>query len=275
MRIWGNMIAAALFVGAVDLWFGATGATGIALAWWPGGPLVAQHIIVMALPLIGLVAGACGVLLLGGYTALGGKGKASDNQATGTAPASGSGDDTLPPWLGTAIGAAAMLLIVAVAGGKAKPVTAATLLLAGTSALLATIRALAALRRGDGVAVDSHWGGLGGALGGWRLSGPTAITLFALLLLGATVALAAIADDVTGNATITNATGTTSAPRAVHPTATAPDTDKPPATTPPTNAAASATPTPAASRPTGDDADGGRPAPLPPAGPKLPPPAGR
>ena len=45
-----------------------------------------------------------------------------------------------------------------------------------------------AVRRGEGFEIESHWGGLGGGLGGWRVSAPL-VYLFgvvAVLALGTT-----------------------------------------------------------------------------------------
>lgn len=49
---------------------------------------------------------------------------------------------------------------------------------------------LAELRKGDQLQIVSHWGGLGGGLGGWRISNTVALLLGAFLFTGASVYLA-------------------------------------------------------------------------------------
>jgi hypothetical protein len=45
------------------------------------------------------------------------------------------------------------------------------------------------MRQGEGIGLSSHWGGLGGGLGGWKLTPATSAMLLALILLGATLAI--------------------------------------------------------------------------------------
>lgn len=47
-----------------------------------------------------------------------------------------------------------------------------------------------ALNQGEGVAIESHWGGLGGGIGGWRLSAPLIYLLGIVFLLGVSATLA-------------------------------------------------------------------------------------
>ena len=47
-----------------------------------------------------------------------------------------------------------------------------------------------ALRHGDGVAIENHWGGLGGGIGGWRLSAPLIYLLGIIFMLGVSVTIA-------------------------------------------------------------------------------------
>jgi hypothetical protein len=51
-------------------------------------------------------------------------------------------------------------------------------------------RGLRSLEHGDGFAVESHWGGLGGGLGGWRVSRPLMFLIGALACAGLTFAVA-------------------------------------------------------------------------------------
>jgi hypothetical protein len=46
------------------------------------------------------------------------------------------------------------------------------------------------LRSGDGVAIESHWGGLGGGIAGWRVSAPLIYLLGIVFLLGVSATLA-------------------------------------------------------------------------------------
>ncbi|HEX8914212.1 MAG TPA: hypothetical protein VF796_17825, partial [Humisphaera sp.] len=65
----------------------------------------------------------------------------------------------------------------------------------GWVAIVVTQALLRAMRDGDGLTVESHWGGFGGGLGGWR--GSPAVLLLGCLLLsgGAAFGLAAIGMD--------------------------------------------------------------------------------
>ena len=47
-----------------------------------------------------------------------------------------------------------------------------------------------AIRNGDGVAIENHWGGLGGGIGGWRLSAPLIYLLGIVFMLGVSVTIA-------------------------------------------------------------------------------------
>lgn len=85
---------------------------------------------------------------------------------------------------------AGLLLIIGVRLEKIDPATAAMVYLLGWLAAIATLHALGALARGDGIAFDSYWGGLGGAQGGWRISPVTTSVLLALVLVAGTVAVA-------------------------------------------------------------------------------------
>ena len=82
-----------------------------------------------------------------------------------------------------------VLLCAAVARNAIDPVRAALVLVCGAATLLALGFALAALWRGTNVALSSHWGGLGGGLGGWQISSSAAALFIALVFLGATLAV--------------------------------------------------------------------------------------
>jgi uncharacterized membrane protein YidH (DUF202 family) len=64
--------------------------------------------------------------------------------------------------------------------------------LSGSAAIACTWQVVRGLEAGQGFAVESHWGGLGGGLGGWRATSLTTATLLALLL-GTVTVLAVIA----------------------------------------------------------------------------------
>jgi hypothetical protein len=91
-------------------------------------------------------------------------------------------------WL-TALGIAIAggLLLAGVLTDDAKPVPAALILLLGAGALFTIIAAAERLIAGSEVEVSSHWGGLGGSLGGWRISQTAILLLLALILVSATV----------------------------------------------------------------------------------------
>jgi hypothetical protein len=68
---------------------------------------------------------------------------------------------------------------------------AALLILFGTGALSFGRKAALLIERGETIEFNSRWGGLGGGLGGWRVSAPTAMLLFAaIFVLGSVVAIA-------------------------------------------------------------------------------------
>ena len=85
---------------------------------------------------------------------------------------------------------AGALLIVAVADNRIPVVVAALAFVLGWLAVLATVQAVRAMARGEGIAFDSYWGGLGGAQGGWRVSPATTLLVLSLVLVAATVAVA-------------------------------------------------------------------------------------
>lgn len=88
----------------------------------------------------------------------------------------------------TLIMAAAALLVAGILFQKVNAVPAALLLLCGGVAVVIALTIVEQLRDGRSVELTSHWGGLGGAFGGWRLSPLVVTVLLALIFLGAAVA---------------------------------------------------------------------------------------
>ncbi|MFO1081633.1 MAG: hypothetical protein U1E23_13520 [Reyranellaceae bacterium] len=93
--------------------------------------------------------------------------------------------------IGTALGSwiyivlfCATLMAVA-ATGSVSFVSATLILLFGSVALVAGANVVALIRSGETIELQSNWGGLGGGLGGWRLSRVTALLLLGLLFTGA------------------------------------------------------------------------------------------
>jgi hypothetical protein len=64
------------------------------------------------------------------------------------------------------------------------------LLIAGLLLLILVAVLIRSLSRGESVSVDSHWGGLGGGIAGWRLSAPLVYLLGIAFLLAISSALA-------------------------------------------------------------------------------------
>ena len=61
----------------------------------------------------------------------------------------------------------------------------ATIALGGL-AIASFFLCVGALDSGEGIALESHWGGLGGGVGGWRLTLPLVFLLAAIFFAGAT-----------------------------------------------------------------------------------------
>jgi hypothetical protein len=115
-----------------------------------------------------------------------------------------------------------VLLLSAIQAGEMKAPRAALFLVFSGLTLLVAYYALEAIRLGDGLAFDTHWGGLGGGLGGFRISSAAGLTLLMLVLVGVTAAVglyeppAAAPHDASG----AGASAATRAPGTIRPTAT-------------------------------------------------------
>jgi hypothetical protein len=81
----------------------------------------------------------------------------------------------------------ALILLTGIVLGEVGVAAASVALLAGGAAAVIATRASDLLMRGDRVELESHWGGLGGGLGGWRLSPAAGLVLLALVFLGTAV----------------------------------------------------------------------------------------
>ena len=71
----------------------------------------------------------------------------------------------------------------------AVPVAALIALFASLTILFA-LETFRCLELGDGFAIESHWGGLGGGLGGWRISRPLMFLIATLVCAGLSFAVA-------------------------------------------------------------------------------------
>jgi hypothetical protein len=101
--------------------------------------------------------------------------------------------------IGVAAWGMAGLLALGVTRGTLEALPAALALACATGALIATTFALDALRRGEGIGISSHWGGLGGGIGGWRVTPAASATLLALVFLAATLTIGARGGDGANN----------------------------------------------------------------------------
>lgn len=160
--------------------------------------------------------------------------KAIPEQATGT----GTGDDSgvgaggekwIRPWT-AAIATAGSLLMAGVLLGRVAPLAAALVLICGAAALFVATLAAEHVARGNAVEISSHWGGLGGSQGAWRVSPALTLLLLALVLLGTTIGVArsGSGDERTGSAatpaTQPPASGAKHRPTTVAPAASTDDT---------------------------------------------------
>lgn len=64
------------------------------------------------------------------------------------------------------------------------------LIIAGLGLFILMAALIASLHRGESVSVDSHWGGLGGGIAGWRLSAPLVYLLGIAFVLAVSSAVA-------------------------------------------------------------------------------------
>jgi hypothetical protein len=141
---------------------------------WRGTWLVAP----LALPLIGLVLGIAGSVLWRRLRRAGASTPAATEPTPAVAP------------IALAASVFALMLLAGVAAGGMSALRAAALLVVGPPTALVIWHAALRLSRNESVGFDSHWGGLGGGIGGWRISSATVLVLVALILSGACLTLA-------------------------------------------------------------------------------------
>lgn len=82
------------------------------------------------------------------------------------------------------------LIVFGAAKGGIAAVPAGLVALFASLAILFALETFRSLEAGEGFAVESHWGGLGGGLGGWRISRPLIFLTAALVCAGLTFAVA-------------------------------------------------------------------------------------
>jgi hypothetical protein len=81
-------------------------------------------------------------------------------------------------------GAAIALTVWAVAAGLVVPLSGILLAIFAATGAIAIQRAVRGMQR-DPIRIEAHWGGLGGGLGGWRLSEPLVLLLVGVVCVGA------------------------------------------------------------------------------------------
>jgi hypothetical protein len=213
----------ALVAGALlwSLWSVPVGSSQPFFVWQPTLP--------SSLGPLGLVAMAVGGGLVGAsifaWRAFRGRTVAAPppNSTVGTLRG-GDGDETgagqRRRWIvaGLIIVSAALLLAEAVRVGPLRPVEAALILICGALTVVAALFAIDSLASGEGLRFDSHWGGLGGGMGGWRLSPGSTLVLLTLIFLAATfsaVRFFSPSGEGDSNAATTNAATTNAADNSV------------------------------------------------------------
>jgi hypothetical protein len=93
-------------------------------------------------------------------------------------------------WTCIVLFCAAIVAVAAVRTDQLSFGQALPIVILGGVAVIAASAAIARFEKGDRVEMESHWGGLGGGLGGWRISAVTILSLLALAFAGAAVVAA-------------------------------------------------------------------------------------
>jgi hypothetical protein len=97
------------------------------------------------------------------------------------------GRETQNSWLYVAFFCVAIMAIAATQTDQLSFVQALLIIVFGSVALIAAANALSLFRLGEAIEFESSWGGLGSALGGWRLSSATSLILSAFLFACGTI----------------------------------------------------------------------------------------
>lgn len=178
----GKLVAAAILL-VIGLWGTIMVPPGpiVPIRLWPGGPDLTVPAYVM--PLLGVACTWAALRLFHAIRPSSGFTFGRETQTEEAAP------DSALPLVGVAVVALAVLALVAVDKGKLGPAPAALLLVCGTLTMIVALQAVAALRDGDEIGLSSQWGGLGGGLGGWKISPVTTLLLIMLVFLGIAVAI--------------------------------------------------------------------------------------
>lgn len=179
-------IGSAIAAGGI---FAAAGIIAWIIVASGSGPVfgLSETVVRAALPLIGLPVGAGLVILVQAGFRAGGL-------------ESAEGAKGVEPMLVAAAAGATVLLAIGTVTDRISPLGAALVLMLGTGALMALSRALRDLAETQGVAFESHWGGLAGGMGGWRLSSASVTLLLTIILVGAVVGAAMTTDGGSGGA---------------------------------------------------------------------------
>jgi hypothetical protein len=103
----------------------------------------------------------------------------------------------------------AVLVILAATTGPSPmpPIRAGLVFLLGTLGVAATLRTLLLLHAGRPIQFDTNWGGLGGGMGGWRISPTAAFAALTIILLSATLTVGLVLPPQSKGDTPPNANG--------------------------------------------------------------------
>jgi hypothetical protein len=164
-----GFIAAAMIIGLLIGWIGVAAASlpSVTIHLWPAAYRFEAPGWV--LPLCGVVLGLLPMLFFASVTG-------------------GDMVDELPGISPIAVFA----FLVAGVGAASKEISflsACVVVPLALGALVTVFQLLSALAYGGAIEVESRWGGLGGGLGGWRLSREASLLLLALALIAGTVAV--------------------------------------------------------------------------------------
>jgi uncharacterized integral membrane protein len=93
-------------------------------------------------------------------------------------------------WIWIVLFCTAVMAVAAAREDEIKFWQAMMVVLIGSPAIIAAARAIELLGQGETIEMQSQWGGLGGVLGGWRLSPVTSLVLLALAFAGGAIGIA-------------------------------------------------------------------------------------